>query len=297
MRQLHCRFTLNNICDGFRQAAEPLVGDWGALEALAASTLPAMQRQLKMCNYRPSRRVALAASRAHSASVMKSMTPALLERILGMPIVPPGTQNLITQIRVLAPGLSFQHMQAVEHAWATIAIHPLPLSILEAQQERLRAMGSCSLLAKASSSIHICLMCALQRRACVLTHACSLNCRTSGLQCKDCARPMQCIGMVGRVLRVQGSSYFLCPKCLAPTRWTEGLDSCGCGDKTPTPQPSGCIVCHHRNVTMWRQVVDVQRLEMRRVPLCYRHAKACVHTERVVYDILSLEAALGSDIT
>ena len=302
IRHPHCRFTLNTLCDQFRLSVETKLDIpesaimWSTLDTEAGILLPTLQRQLKICNYRPSRRIGLVSTRLHTASVVKSISHDVVGRVLELPVVPAGTPNLITQIKILDPTMSFIDMQAVEHVWHSVKIFPLPPTFGNLQMEKIKNLGSCRLLAEASQLIYLCIMCALKRRVCVLKHCCSYNCQEKTLECKECRGPMQKINLIGRILQVQKKTYFLCPSCLAPTRWTGAglLQECSCTETAPHPISSGCHVCSHRTIVAWRQCIDVNLLQIKSIPLCHRHAKSCIMSKRTVYDIQSLEKDLYS---
>ena len=286
------RFTINNLCDALRQRGEacmelPPAERWEALEAVAKESLPQLQRQLKICNARRVRR---------AVGVQKGaakLTPELLSQTLDMCVVRPGAHNPVAQVKVLEPSLSFAEIQCVMELWRAVSVHWLPKWLRDQQEAILEQRGSCRMLKASIQRIHICLMCTMTKRSTGLNRGCSLNCRTGALQCEECRHPMQPINMVGRVLRVHGNCHFLCPRCLRPTRYAGTLETCErCMPKPPPTERSACLVCQSKNAVQTREIVDVRALAIQQIPLCARHAKACVQSRRTVYDIQTLERDL-----
>lgn len=294
------RFTLNNMCDGFRSELITLVdeeqrkghGDDGdaaffsELEKRAAVVLAAVQRQLKLCNHRPCKR---AAPRA----LTRRIPPALLGAILDAPVLGVGCgANSAAQIKLMCPGFEYADIQAMEFVWSNLAMHMLPASIHQRQSEALERHGSCEQLQGALITIHICVACAMSHKGCVLQHRCSYKCDMDTLHCTTCKGPMQSVRLLGRVLRVRQASYCLCPTCLRPVRWDQIPLPNTCARCTPPAEiaPRCCSVCDSRNIATVREVVDCERLEFVRVPLCHRHAKRCMTSRTsAVYDIRGLE--------
>ena len=285
IRTPQCRSVVNHLCDAFRVA----VGDdttiqWDIMETQAAQALLSVQRQLKLCNIRPCKR---SGPRVNA----QTLTPTLIATALASAIIPVFTPNLVAQIQLLHPELGFQEIQAIEFLWSNITLHPLPRTICVDQLIRLSRFESCSHLKRAVQILRVCITCALGTKKCILQHKCSLQCTTSKLLCTACKHEMQEIHMIGRVLTVRQTSYFLCPKCLRPTPWTGTFEGCQhCLHPPLQHHAEICHICENRHVATSHQVVDYHTLSMRPVPLCHKHARACVTS--AVYDIKTLEADL-----
>lgn len=283
VRSPQCRFVVNHLCDAWRVTTgdEPAL-HWDDMEKQAAQSLLSVQRQLKLCNIRPCKR---SASRSNS----HQLTPTLIATALEMPMIPISTPNLVAQIQLLQPDLKFQEIQAIEFLWSNISLHHLPRTLCVDQIDRLDSLASCLRLQCAMKTLYICITCALGRKTCILQQRCSLECTTSRLVCTSCKGGMQKIHLLGRILTVRQNSYFLCPKCLQPTRWTGTFSGCETCLTPPTVHSLDCChICAHRHVASTRPVVDWENLAMRAIPLCHKHARACVTS--AVYDIKALEA-------
>jgi hypothetical protein len=257
IRTTQCRSVVNHLCDAFRAAAgDSNTLDWTSMEAQAAQSLLSVQRQLKLCNIRPCKR---SGPRVNA----QTLTPHLISTALESAMIPISTPNLVAQIQLLRPDLNFQEIQAIEFLWSNITLHSLPRTLCVDQLDRLERFGSCSRLKQAIQTIRICIPCALGKKACILQHRCSLHCPTSKLLCTSCSHGMQEIHMIGRVLTVRQTSYFLCPKCLRPTPWTHTFEGCeSCLAKSPPTHQETCHICESRHVATSYQVVDYHTLSM-----------------------------------
>lgn len=295
-----CRFLINHLCDAFRSEVMALGAseedeekgaapqDWiEGLEARASATLASVLRQLKLCNRRPCRRTV-------SRAATRKVPPALVEKVLKLPLVTLGNENnSASQIKLLCPELSFAEIQLVEFMWSNLSVRPLPASLYRLQCEALERRGSCELVQGALTSIHVCIPCALGHKGCVLQHKCSYRCDRRALHCKSCGGAMQRIRLLGRVLRVRQTNYCLCPTCLRPMRWDSTPIPLTCRRCTPPvpAAPQRCRVCDGRNVATVREIVDCDRLEFVGIPLCHRHARCCLSARSsAVYDLRGFQA-------
>lgn len=280
-----CRFVINNLCDGFRSELMAESGNDGAplllsrLEERAAQVLSSVQRQLKLCNNRPCKRTAV---RAQS----RRIDPDLLRAIMAMPVIRTTSPNLVAQIQLLRPDLTFPQIQVVEFVWANLGIHALPDNLFRLQSEALERFGSCENLQSSLVTLHVCVLCAMAHKTCVLQHKCSYNCATRTFHCTGCGSLMQPVRMLGRVLRVRQACYTLCLTCLRPTRWDKVPmpERCHRCTTAPPAEPRRCCACDSRNIASVRQIVDCERLQMVGMPLCHRHSRCCPATQSVVYD-------------
>jgi hypothetical protein len=127
--------------------------------------------------------------------------------------------NMIAQIKITEPDLSFHELQAVEYFWNNVFVSMLPSNIIIQQMEALDRVGSCSVHQASFTVIHVCLLCALRTKTSLLSQKFAFNCATSTLQCATCSRKATPIHMLGRVLRVKTNSYYLCTACLKPALW------------------------------------------------------------------------------
>lgn len=276
-----CRFVLNHLCDTFRGDTEVVPLD--ELNGRALAALASVQRQLKVCNHRPCKRTVMRAQ-------CHRVTPEDVRGALDTPLVSPGSVNLVAQIQLIRPELDFVRIQAVEFIWQSVGIRNLPRSVYEAQRRTMEARGSCRRLQGALALVHLCLKCALGSKPLLAQHKCSYDCATGRLFCTHCAEQMQAVHLLGRVLSVRGTSFYLCPVCLIPTTWIDGCGPClRCQDASVIP-PRQCAACDSRSIASTREIVDWANLCMDFVPLCHRHSRSCIASHNVIYDMAALEA-------
>jgi len=289
IRSMQCRYSINQICENFRSSAmDCIMGDsmWESLNSLAASQLPVLLRQLKLNNHKFCRRPYTCPR--IPAPVWSTLTESF-DALLAMRHVPVTGCNMIAQVKITQPGLSFLELQAAEYFWNNVFVCSLPSNIAMGQMDALDAMGSCTVHQTSFTVMNVCLLCALRTKTSLLTQKFAYNCTTSMLQCSSCSRKATPVSMLGRVLRVKSSSYFLCTRCMKPTLWdgTSTFHMCRQCIVPEKPQNMAlCAVCDHKAIDAVGNILDVASLKMVRVPLCSLHARACVRS--TVYDMLSL---------
>ena len=289
IRSIQCRYSLNQICETFRASCmEIIIQDgrmqWGALNNLAATQLPVLLRQLKINNHKFCRRPYVC---LRIPTAVGSTLTECYDTIMGMRHVT--GCNVIAQIKITKPDLSFQELQAVEYFWSSVFLTMLPGNIIMAQMEALDRIGSCSVYQTSFTMLHVCLLCALRTKTSLITQKFAFNCTTSTLQCATCSRKATPINMLGRVLRVKSNSYYLCTTCLKPTLWEAGSSFHACKNCTAQQHPQNmafCAVCDHKAVDAAANILHLETLKMVRVPLCALHARACMSS--TVYDLRSL---------
>jgi hypothetical protein len=297
VRSPQARYNVNQVCEAFRSAAMALGSpSWEQLDDLAKQQFPALQRQLKACN----------AKLGHCATPCVRIPTSVLatlahqdffsDVLMAMPLVPVAPCNMIAQINLLRPDLSFAEMQAVECFWNNVLIYPLPNLLREMQQERLAANGSCRRLQDAFTHLHVCLPCALATKTSILQQKFAFHCFSKEVDasrrvlCSSCSKPATKISLLGRLLRIRDTSYLLCPHCLRVTVWAGSLDRCAHCRPPPALAASlaQCAACNNKAVDVVHKVLDLQRLRLVPIPVCSRHAKHCILSHSTVYDIKML---------
>ena len=289
IKSMQCRYSLNQICETFRVNAMDIINrensiQWADLNNLAASQLPVLLRQLKINNHKFCRRPYIC---PRIPPVIWSTLTGCYDTLMGMRHV--AGCNMIAQIKITEPDLSFHELQAVEYFWNSVFVCMLPSNIIMQQMDALDRMGSCSVHQASFTVLHVCLLCALRTKTSLISQKFAFNCANSTLQCATCSRQATPVNMLGRVLRVKSSSYYLCTQCLKPTLWELGgsLHACKNCTRQPPPQNTAiCAVCDHKAVDAAANVLHLETLKVVRVPLCSMHARACVSS--TIYDIKSL---------
>ena len=292
IRNIQCRYSLNQLCENFRAAAMEVILDspnmWERLNRLATVSLPILLRQLKMNNHKFCRRACL--PMRIPTTVWATLSDfAFYDTMMGLHHVPVSGCNMIAQIKITRPDLTFAELQAVEYFWNSVFMCSLPSNIVMNQMEVLDQLGSCSVHQRSFTQLHVCLPCALRTKTSMLAQKFAYNCTTGMLQCATCSRKVTPINMLGRILRVKSNSYYLCTKCLHPVMWdgTNTFDQCSHCIKPQAPQHmSTCAVCTHKAVETARNVLQVEKLKLVQVPLCYVHARMFIPT--LAYDLRSL---------
>ena len=289
VRSVQCRYSLNQICETFRVSCMELIlrpgrMQWGAINNLAIAQLPVLLRQLKINNHKFCRRPYVCPR--IPPTVMSTLTECY-DTLMGMRHV--AGCNMIAQIKITEPTMSFHELQAVEYFWNNVFVTVLPANIIMQQMDALDRMGACSVHQASFTVLHVCLLCALRTKTSLLAQKFAFNCATSTLQCATCSRKATPIHMLGRVLRVKTNSYYMCTACLKPALWEPGNSFHSCKNCTKQQQPQNmafCAVCDHKAVDAAANVLHLETLKMVRVPLCALHARVCMSS--TVYDLRSL---------
>ena len=296
VRTPQARCSLNQLCETFRIAVMATSIDsnaewWHELNMLAARQLPMLLRQLKTFNFKLGH--ASAPYQRIPSSIMSTLArEEFIKMLMDMPLMPVTSCNMIAQIRLVRPELTFAELQAVECFWNNIVIYPLPVLMLDMQQTLLAAKGSCARTQQAFIHVHICLPCALSTKNSALTQKFAFNSIYPGpksILCSQCSRPATRINLFGRLLRVRDTSYHLCPYCLRSAVWTGSFDRCPrCRPVAKLISLNQCAACDNKAVDIIQKVLDVENLRLVPIPVCGRHAKRCIMSRSTVYDVKML---------
>ena len=296
LRDAQYRFNVNQVCENCRSSALPIVQQggadvWSRLNELAGSMLHALYRQLKVSNLKLNRRQDT--QRVNLSLVMEISENGLFDKIMGMPYMPVTSPNMINQIKLLCPDLSFRQLQAVEYFWEIMMISVLPKNVLDMQLGVLEKFGSCELLQRSMQCVHVCLPCALKTKGTVLSQKFAYDSIHDRMHCAACSKIVAPINLLGRVLSVKNVSYYLCCGCLQPVVWRGDLTVCGgCKKHEPQKCTSTCVACKRKAVEVIHKVLDLDSLQITYTPLCYTHSKSSVLSHSTVYDLKSLMTEL-----
>ena len=297
VRTPQARCSLNQVCETFRIAAMNLNNEspvewWSELNTMAGRQLPILLRHLKTCNFKLGH-TSMPCQRIPSFITATLAREDFMEILMTMPLMPVTSYNMIAQIRLVNPSLSFVELQTVECFWNNIAIYPMPNVILDMQKALLFTKGSCSHTQDAFVHVYICLPCALGTKNSALTQKFAFHCllkpNAKNILCSQCSRPATRINLFGRLLRIRDTSYHLCHYCLRSTVWTGAFDRCArC---RPVPKPASltqCSACDNKAVDVIKKVLDIEHLRLVPIPVCGRHAKRCIMSQSTVYDVKML---------
>ena len=262
--------------------------DWKELNDLAAQHLHTLLRTLKLCN----KKIGKQPVHERLPLGLWQHVDTVLVDMIDHPCIPLAS---FAQIKIVRPDLSFNELRVVEYVWGSLNVHMLPAHVLEAQMELLKKLGSCQMYQRSFTIIRACIKCALRTKTSLLAQTFAYNCRTRTLHCASCSKEAIRINLLGRVLRVKGVSYYLCPQCLAPVTWNGSTLHC-CAPPQLVRDVSTCITCSKKSVEVIRKVIDVDKLCIVPVGLCYQHAKHCILSACTVYDLTTLTKELHSGL-
>jgi hypothetical protein len=283
------RFGINQVCESFRAAAMPFIEKenmWKHLNELATSYLSSVYRQLKVYNAKVNRRV-------YHTKVSNCMWSTLsdaifFEKLMELPQLSFAGSNMIAQIKILTPDLSFTELQTIEFFWSNVLLSNLPKNSYSRQLQQLEKYSSCQIYQKALSYLNVCFPCALKSKTTLLTQKFAYNCAQNILQCATCSKKISSVNMLGRILKVRNINYCLCQTCLKPTIWT-GSEKCQqCMQQSDLTDLSVCTICSKKTFEVIYKVLDLDALRIAHTPLCFQHAKHGVASQSTVYDTKSL---------
>lgn len=297
MKNTQSRSNLNQVFETFRAGVARCMSTevpMEALDHLAEGLMPVLFRQMKSSLTRTGK------LRAQRTAIALPLTDCLqdhafFESVLRLVRIQNGSCNLISQIKTLAPYLTFQQLQAVEALWENVSIHLLPKQILDAQQTFLRKNFVSTKFKAARTHIPCCLLCAMKPKQLITAQTFAFNCHTGELNCCTCGMKAMHVDLTGRVFSVRNVSYFLCPSCMRPRTWDGvGLHCQECMEKQS--QPDECLVCGRKPYESVSNIVDVPNIRLFKARLCFHHYKSLAHTESVVHDVRSLCRDLSDNV-
>lgn len=175
------------------------------------------------------------------------------------------------------------------------------------------AYGSCVSQLCGACCIHICLVCAANgKKAWPGFRMCS---ETGDLSCTVCkvGGTVVKVNMIGQILRILDTSYYMCPTCLQINEWrgdgmdlsTDGEGRCRCeGLRAQEDQYASsqrvltgiCSACGARHISSnGVSVVSTSCMSMDTIHLCSRHMPHA-HVLKRIFDRQSLESAVASKV-
>ena len=250
---------------------------WSRLEADAQVAIGSMTkffRETSLYQHRP-RGVLPSAMVQHLPLALRTRTIQNASSIFG-------------QLRCALPDIGFKESEALEEIWGSVYTRQLPTHTTARQMEALSRLGRmCHLVERELHHLPMCLACTLTRRADALKALFRYDTVGRMLVCNECMdhRNVVCVNMLGKILYVREKAVVLCEGCLRPRYWDA---HCPCTAEEPAAA-SACCVCANTNTVSCKDIVDVQRFEMRVVHFCYKHSLSCVVNSATVYDMRTLE--------
>jgi hypothetical protein len=283
------------MCDNFRQDALVTGHEtWESMDSLAEINI---EKCMRICKFK-----------------MLRITEPKIKRSLNCKLFDPS----ILQFRYIhnyTPNLKELYQSSNETVTDyAIAVHenlmcfPLPSWVYKQQIQMMSKLhGACSYRYRAVQYTHICCVCAINNKLnASKMRMCSI---TGEVNCVTCPRgTVLKINMMGIVLKICNTSYYMCPICTNFTIWhADGHDLCTdfIGNSEAEVSSNGCVcqcteylqhigkckppfrLCdaciNHRMAKHTILVPDLEEKVMRQVHLCKRH----VPTEYIMRDVFN----------
>jgi hypothetical protein len=224
------------------------------------------------------------------ASMMEFLPLALESRIVQ------NSSSIFGQLKASLPDIQFKQSDALEEIWTTVYVRHLPASMTFKQIQTLENTGKmCSIVQEELHHFPMCMRCALTRKLDVTRALFRFDTVNSRLMCGQCTHTNSVvnINLLGRVLYVRDFTIVLCELCLRAKYWNS---PCPCA-KFEDTNSRLCCVCDAVNITSSKDIIDIERMEMRTVHFCYKHTLTCVFNEATLYDFKTLENELHASRT
>jgi uncharacterized protein YjeT (DUF2065 family) len=194
----------------------------------------------------------------------------------------------------LHPELTVEDFHLIEHLHSRCRVHPLPCNLAATQARMLlETYGQDHAQLASVSRVHLCLRCCNKPNADAIATKLRLCMHTGRLICVSCAShlPVVAVDLLGKVLVVQGVTYYLCPICGGCKRWAFSGTEFTCVDcrhrpapTPPRPAPRRCLHCSKTN-GLERDIFLFTELGVKvQVSLCSKHALPA-HVSRFVTDV------------
>lgn len=287
-KNLNAKFNLNQIFESMRMQIPQFVDGesfFSDLNQKAIDFLPGMFRQTKlMCNKIYKKTLSV---RTHVKFINALDKPEVFQQILLHPKIMFVQENLIGHAKFIFPAWHFDTLQAVEYLWKNVNIYRLPDSITKLQCQNIEKFRSRHSLHSAIQIINVCILCALKSKHTVFQQKFAFNCSSGKLHCASCSKEAIKINILGRVLIIKNVSYLLCCKCLQVHIWNsrDCMECESCKTVADTVDIKHCIACARKTHEILENIVDIQKMKLCSVPLCFQHSRHRLHYERGVYDV------------
>lgn len=243
------------MCDLFRQETV-LTGDesWGRMNEIASSSI---ERCVRICKFR--------VTRVREPMMRISVAQdAFMARALEMRYM----AGDVLGLRCMHPDAAPDEIVFASMIQKSIMRFPLPRNIVEQQRESLWALHSkCFLTMEAHQFLNICVLCVMNgRMGKTKMRMCS---STGEYSCTTCpAGTVVCVRMLGIVLKICNTNFYMCPCCTRISAWTaDGMDLCPAISHV---LDSACV--------SWKKDMEHDRIQRQRAIACI--ATACNGTNQ-----------------
>ena len=224
----------------------------------------------------------------HHPRLISSHSAEYLPMAISSKIIHNST-SLFGQLKAAYPDILYREAESLEEIWTTVYMRRLPAYTTLKQMDVLGKASTCSFLERELYTFPVCLACCL-KKVDVLKGMFRYDCVSCDLVCNECMTPKNVVhvNLLGRVMYVRDRVVILCEKCLKPRYWDQ-VCACSAVDATVAAR---CFMCDNHNVFASKDIVDLNRLQMKTVSFCYKHAISCVLSENTVYDMRNLQAEM-----
>ena len=198
------------------------------------------------------------------------------------------------------------HSPMAEFFHKNITCHLLPRTIVQRQVREIFRNDTCQDEITAAMHIHICTRC-IHRSKADPRYMKLMRCMdTDTYRCSQCKTdaPVLDINIMGRILRIYNTCYYLCPFCKKIHEWKgSGTEFTQCQELNSAPPAkkskrirTHCLMCDKSSCTANTRVVTLAPRLRRNVTvfLCRRHMPF-EHNMKFVYDIHSLMRVIPSN--
>eukprot|EP00960_Hanusia_phi_P061526 764867-Hanusia_phi.AAC.3 len=279
-----------NICDGFRQEhLQSGAWDWAGLNEHASA---AVDRCVRTCKFRMGRLQAPRDERGKWRRIAQDQLYLFGVAREMHATTSPGV--LWSLYHPCFPGLSVADFATIEHIHARCRVYPLPCNLVARQAAMLLdRYGDDHAQFTNVMKVHICLRCSNKLTEGCVSAKLRLCMATGNLVCTSCGVPdtVVSVNMLGKVLVIQNSTYYLCPACGLCRPWGFDGTEFSCLEcrhaARPAPRRSRsrrCLCCSKTN-NLERTTLLLPSLCVRvQVTLCSRHTLPA-HIMRFVVDV------------
>lgn len=229
--------------------------------------------------------------RSKCSDAMVRFDDETVRQALQMPVF-----DHIFYMRYHRPGLSLKTLRGIRCMQDSIKWHPLPCNLVAQQCQNLQgALYRDTQIYSRCVQLYQCLSC------CAITGNGHLEgqFRTDSNQVVSCGACKSCnsvvvVNMVGRIVTIFDTKYFLCPFCLDIHVWTgTGCEFTACSRETvrAEPKPRQCRLCSRvHNLHEFTVLDDVLGINQH-ISLCSRHMPWS-HQHHGIYNFETLIKAI-----
>jgi hypothetical protein len=298
------------MCDNFRQDAI-ITGmeSWDDMDAIAEINI---EKCMRICKFK-----------------MLRISEPKIKRSIDSQLFPMDALNMryiytdSSHLKNLYPETDVTTVNFARHIQDNIMSYPLPLWVYQHQLENMsRLHGACDTRYRAVKYNHICCTCAINNRLnSSKMRMCSI---TREINCVSCPRgTILKINMLGIILKICNTSYYMCPSCTNFTVWhADGHDLCPAFENKsglhPNKSECGCMcqcteyaqevisyntpvhvcsVCITRRVAKHTVTVpNLQEKKIQDVHFCKRHMPTD-HIMKHVFNSIDLKHAVAEHIS